>query len=103
MSTVVNDDDRFGMPDSAFEAAGRSHGFNKPAFRVGMYVPTRAEVATLAPNELRQILIGWFYECPTELIPNITQIREVIAILTSRADATEFASFIEGSEQDLLS
>lgn len=39
-------DDRFGMPESAFQAARESHGLDNPVIRMGMYVPTREEVDT---------------------------------------------------------
>lgn len=81
--------DRFGMPQSAFEAALDSHGRNNPVFRVGMYVPTRGEVAKLPADDLRHILIDWMWESPSELIPNNEQISAVRAVLAKRADANE--------------
>lgn len=80
-------DDRFGMPESAFEAALESHGRDNPVFRVGMYVPTREEAAKMPPAELRTILIDWMWESPSELIPNDQQIADVRSILVSRPDA----------------
>ncbi len=44
---MTDPDDRFGMPPSAFQAARESHGLDSPVFRMGMYVPTCQEVATL--------------------------------------------------------
>ena len=79
--------DRFGMPDSAFEAALESHGRNNPFIRMGMYVPTRHEVATMEPGELFEILDGWLSESPSELIPSRAQVREVKAVLAARPDA----------------
>jgi len=84
-----DEDDRFGMPQSAFEAALDSHGRNNPVFRVGMYVPTRGEVAKLPADDLRQILIDWMWESPSELIPNDEQISAVREVLAERADASE--------------
>jgi hypothetical protein len=79
--------DRFGMPESAFQAARESHGLDNPVMRMGMYVPTRNEVATRPAAELYPILIDWMWESPSELIPNNTQIAELRVILLSRTDA----------------
>lgn len=86
-----DENDRFGMPASAFEAALDSHGRNNPVYRVGMYVPTRGEVAKLPLDDLRQILIDWMWESPSELIPNNEQIAAVRAILAARSDSEELA------------
>lgn len=84
---MERDNDRFGMPQSAFDAANKSHGVNNPTIRCGMYVPTRHEVATLPIEELSSILIDWMWESPSQLIPGNDQIEEVKAILASRSDA----------------
>ena len=86
---VSDEDDRFGMPQSAFDAAWDSHGRQNPVFRVGMYVPTRGEVAKLPARDLRLILIDWMWESPSELIPNNEQISAVRSILIARTDAGE--------------
>lgn len=86
---MTSEDDRFGMPGSAFEAALDGHGRTNPVFRVGMYVPTRGEVARLPADDLRVILIDWMWESPSELIPNNRQIAEVRSILAARTDAGE--------------
>lgn len=82
-------DDRFGMPDSAFVAAWQSHGLDNPVFRMGMYVPTRREVASMPASELYAIVVDWMWESPSELIPNNTQIAELRAILLARPDAND--------------
>lgn len=84
-------DDRFGMPESAFRAARESHGAGNPAFRFGMYVPTRREVSEEPPDWLYSVLIDWMWESPSELIPSDAQITEVKAVLLGRADATDAA------------
>ncbi|UJJ58378.1 hypothetical protein [Rhodanobacter denitrificans] len=86
---MTDPNDRFGMPESAFQAARESHGLNSPVFRAGMYVPTKHEVATLSPAKLLPIVIDWMWESPSELIPNNDQISELRAILLARPDATE--------------
>ncbi len=80
-------DDRFGMPATAFQAARESHGLDNPVMRMGMYVPTRNEVATRPAAELYSIVIDWMWESPSELIPNNAQIAELRAILVTRPDA----------------
>jgi hypothetical protein len=85
--------DRFGMPESAFQAASDSHG-DSSVFRMGSYVPTREEVATLSVDALRPCLIDWMWESPTELIPSREQIAEVQAILEARPDAEDFVQLI---------
>lgn len=82
-------DDRFGMPESAFQAARESHGLDNPVVRMGMYVPTREEVATRPAADLYTVVIDWMWESPSELIPNNTQIGELRAILLARADADD--------------
>ncbi|WP_040670360.1 hypothetical protein [Rhodanobacter fulvus] len=79
--------DRFGMPDSAFDAALESHGHDNPVLRAGMDVPMQAEVASLPVEILHPIMIDWMWESPSELIPSNEQIRAVIAILRARPDA----------------
>lgn len=86
---IPDDNDRFGMPDSAFAAALESHGIDNPVLRLGMYVPTRGEVATLSAADLRIFLIDWMWDSPSELIPNAAQIRDVRAILVARPDSSE--------------
>ena len=81
--------DRFGMPASAFKAARQSHGLDSPVFRMGMYVPTRHEVATWPATQLLPIVIDWMWESPSELIPNNDQIAQLCTILRARPDATE--------------
>lgn len=83
------DNDRFGMPATAFEAALDSPGRDNPVIRAGMYVPTRREVATLEAATLNPIVIDWLWESPSELIPNNEQIGELRAILLSRPDADQ--------------
>lgn len=79
-------DDRFGMPESAVAAAQASHGLGNPVMRMGMYVPTRREVASLPADDLMFILDCWLYESPTELIPSRAQVRHVREVLMQRPD-----------------
>lgn len=91
----MNDDqDRFGISASAFAIAQTSHGSAR-TIRAGNYVPTRSEVASMAPETLRPILTDWLHESPSELIPSTAQIRQVKAILEVRPDAAELAGLIE--------
>lgn len=82
-------DDRFGMPDSALRAALDAHGANSPVIRLGMYVPTRREVATWAANKLFEVLIDWMWESPSDIIPDNKQISQVIEVLKAREDVQD--------------
>lgn len=79
-------DDRFGT-QAGFEAAREAHGVDNPVFRMGMYVPTREEVATRSLTDLTTLLDLWMWESPTELIPSRAQIEQVRSILAARPDA----------------
>lgn len=95
---MSGDQDRFGMPATAFVAAQNSHR-SAPTMRCGVYVPTRAEVRSMAPEALRPLLIEWLWESPTELIPTDEQISQVKAILEARPDADALAGLIEECRQ----
>ena len=86
--TGPGDDDRFGMPDSAFRAARENHA-DPRIFRIGMYVPTRAEVRTRPASWLLSVLDFWFYESPVELIPSDEQAMAVRSVLQERDDSAE--------------
>jgi hypothetical protein len=74
---------RFGIPEEILRKVVRS---NSGLIRSGVYVPTEQEVRELDSTILRNILIEWLYECPSELIPTDDQVEQVIAILKSRDD-----------------
>ena len=96
---MKNDDqDRFGVSESAFAAAQKAHG-SAPTVRCGVYVPTRAEVRSMAPETLRPLLIEWLWESPSELIPTDEQISQVKAELEARPDADALAGLIEECRQ----
>jgi hypothetical protein len=57
----MTDSDRFNTPDQAFADAQASHGEDNPFMRMGRYVPTRHEVATLPIEDLAFILDLWMY------------------------------------------
>jgi hypothetical protein len=78
-----NDQDRFGMPESAFQAARDAH---RGIARMGMFVPTRGDVRTMEVDALATALEEWMHESPSELIPSYEQIREVIYELGRRTD-----------------
>lgn len=72
--------------------------------RLGMYVPTRHEVATMQPGDLLEILDMWIWECPTELIPRRQQIVQVREVLLGRPDhQTAAVQEILGLVDDYLS
>jgi len=91
MTLSSDRDDRFGMPESAIQAALEAH---EGILRVGMYVPTRGEVATWPANRLYSVLMDWMWESHSEIIPNSRQITEVLAVLEARPDAGELAKVI---------
>lgn len=90
----MQDDDRFGVLESAFAAAQKAH-MGVRTMRVGMYVPTRSEVRTMSSAMLRPLLVEWLWESPTELIPTDEQIRQVLVELEARPDAVELVGLIE--------
>ncbi|MBI3898491.1 MAG: hypothetical protein HY308_09375 [Gammaproteobacteria bacterium] len=90
---MKNPNDRFGILEGAFKAAWGAHR-STGTFRSGMYVPTRNEVATLPALDLQRIVIDWMWEGPTELIPTVPQIAEVLALLEIRPDANELTALI---------
>jgi hypothetical protein len=83
------DEDRFGMPQAVFDAARESHGSTNPVVRLGMYVPTRQEVAGMPAGELALLIDVWIWESPTELIPTPEQRAEVRSVLRARPDAND--------------
>ena len=95
---TTDDQDRFGVPESAFAAAQKAHG-SAPTVRCGVYVPTRSEVRSMAPETLRPLLIDWLWESPSELIPTDEQISQVKAILEARPDADALVGLIEECRQ----
>jgi hypothetical protein len=85
MKVLSNDpNDRFGVPEQLIIDAMKAHD---GLIRDGCYVPTRSEVATLKLFPLTWILLGWWWESPSELIPSDEQVAAVIEILRSRPDA----------------
>lgn len=94
----MQDDDRFGVPESAFVAAQKAHG-SAQTVRCGVYVPTRSEVRSMPLETLRPLLIEWLWESPSELIPTDQQISQVKAELEARPDADAMAGLIEECRQ----
>jgi len=76
--------DRFGVAESTIIKAFKEH---RGLIRAGCYVPTREEVATKDAAWLASILIDWWWESPTALIPTWGQVQDALAILRSREDA----------------
>ncbi len=78
------DDYRFGFTKEDIVAEIMAH---KGMIRDGCYVPTSHEVATWPADRLWDILLGWWHESPSSLIPNDEQVAESVAILRARSDA----------------
>ena len=77
-------DDRFGIPTERILEVIRAHA---GLIRLGCYIPTRHEVAYASADWLSGILLDWWWESPTELIPTDEQVGEVLSVLRSRPDA----------------
>lgn len=90
--------DRFGVTESALQAAWDAH---RHVIRTGLYVPTRAEVATWPVKKLTAVLIDWMWESPSELIPCHDQITAVIDVLESRDDADDLRELIAACREFL--
>lgn len=83
---MTNDpDDRCCVPTQLILDVIRAHG---GAIRFGCYVPTRREVAEVEPGWLSNIMLDWWWESPSELIPTDEQVTDVLAILRARPDVT---------------
>jgi hypothetical protein len=95
---MTNNQDRFGFPPERFESYSRDSG---PLFRDGVYVPTREEVRMMPLKKLTSIIIDWMWDSPTDLIPNNSQITEVIRELRSRedSDSTDCLNLIKECQQ----
>ena len=91
-------EDRFGMPESAFQAAWEAH---RHVLRTGMYVPTRVEVATWPVKKLTAVLVDWMWESPAELISSNEQIAAVVEVLESRDDADDVRELIAACREYL--
>lgn len=79
-----NPNDRFGVPDQLIIDFIKAH---RGIIRDGCYVPTRHEVATLKAWPLTWMLLGWWWESPSELIPTDEQVAASVEILRQRPDA----------------
>lgn len=84
MSDSHDPQDRFGVPEQLIIDVIKAH---RGLMQDGCYVPTRHEVATQKPFWLTLILLGWWWESPSELIPTDAQIADVLEVLRSRPDA----------------
>lgn len=92
-------DKRFGL-EQAMQCAIKNHKA-LGTIRSGLYVPTEHEVKTLPPDSLKPILIDWFWESPTELIPHHAQVEAVKTLLSSRDDAERCATLIAECDEYL--
>lgn len=78
------DEYRFGFTKEDIVAEIMTH---KGMIRDGCYVPTSHEVATWPADRLWAVMLGWWWESPSSLIPNDDQVAESVAVLRARADA----------------
>ncbi|MBU6436235.1 MAG: hypothetical protein KGJ44_01635 [Betaproteobacteria bacterium] len=63
------------------------------------FLHTRGEVRSLSAPTLRQVLIEWMWESPSELIPTYARIGQVVVELAARPDADELAGLIDTCRQ----
>jgi hypothetical protein len=87
--------DRFGVPEENLQALFKWKGKKRKRYPFHLYVPTRKEVATLSPAELKSILTGWMCHSPVEIIPSRSQIAEVRSVLLERKDSAAFTELLE--------
>jgi len=82
----------FGVPEENIHAARRrlTTGEN-PAHSA---VPSRREIATLPPAELKKVLLAWMEHGATEIIPSRGQIALVKEVLVAREDASDLGAAI---------
>lgn len=93
---MKNQQEHFGVPAENIAAAGKWKGKKqKKHYPFHLYVPTRKEVASLPPIELKAILVGWMCHSPLEIIPSRSQIEEVRFVLINRKDAAKLVEVIE--------
>ena len=84
----------FGIPETNLQAA---HQFRKKQKKheFNVDVPSRKDVATLAPLQIRQVMVAWMCNSVTEIIPSRAQIAEARLILLAREDAASLSGLIE--------
>lgn len=82
--TKENEGDCFGIAESTILRVIEEH---RGVIRAGCYVPTRREVATKEASWVASILIDWWWESPTALVPTWGQVQDVLAVLRAREDA----------------
>jgi hypothetical protein len=82
----------FGIPAENIRAAKQRHPTNKNAQHT--VVPSRKDIATLSPSELRTMLVAWMEHGATEIIPSRAQIAMVREALLARADAKQLSQVI---------
>ncbi|WP_211475083.1 hypothetical protein [Collimonas humicola] len=85
--------DRFGIPGENIRAAEEAVK-RLPLHELHSYVPTRKEVATLAANEITEMLTGWMCRSPIEIVPSRSQIIEVKTVLLNRPDVPELSGLV---------
>jgi|SRR5450830_309262 len=87
----------FGIPEANLRAARKSikkqknHKFN-------VDVPTRKDVESLEPVQLKEVMLAWMCNSVTEIIPSRAQISEAKLILLARQDVASLSDLIEMCE-----
>ena len=89
---MKDDQDFFGVPEENILAAQRrTTGQRNPLHAV---VPTKREIATLPPTQLKTALTDWMQHSATEIIPSRAQIALVREVLLRREDTSKLGPII---------
>ncbi len=75
----------FGIPLDNIRAA-EAHQATACLKPRNVRVPTRTDVATMSPLQLRDVLHDWMDDSAIEIIPSRMQMIEVLGVLCSRPD-----------------
>ncbi|MDR6739151.1 hypothetical protein J2X56_001137 [Herbaspirillum sp. 1173] len=78
-------DQYFGVPLDNILAA-QAHSIHSRSSRQCINVPSRTEVASLPPGQVREAIVEWLSRPAIEIIPSKTQIQEVLDVLYTRPD-----------------
>ncbi|MBA5606270.1 hypothetical protein H3H36_12990 [Duganella sp. FT3S] len=89
---MPNNSDFFGTPEENLNAARQHTATGRKGGNLA--VPSRKEVMTLPPAELKAKLIAWMEHSVIEIVPSRGQIALVKDVLAERPDASKLADII---------
>ena len=88
-------EDRFGVPAENLKAAIKRVRQQRRKYACNTHVPSRREIATLAPDAVRHVLLNWMEHSPTEIIPSRAQIALIREVLLQREDVRQLGPLLE--------